>query len=76
MDTRNRGLDRSGRLLTPNLNAIRVLMYLVQYTRLDVPFAINVLARYRSKPTQRHWNGVKHVIRYLRGTVNMDFILF
>ena len=27
--------------------------------------------RYSSYPTRRHWNGVKHILRYLRGTIDM-----
>ncbi|KAL7148007.1 hypothetical protein ABFS83_06G149700 [Erythranthe nasuta] len=55
----------------PYLNAIRALMYLAQCTRPDIAFAVNVLARYSSEPTRRHWNGVKHIFRYLRGTADL-----
>jgi len=30
-------------------------------------FAVNLLTRYSSTPTQRHWNGVKHILCYLYG---------
>ena len=46
-------------------------MYLTSHTRLDIAFAVNLLARYSSAPTRRHWNGVKHIFRYLQGTTNM-----
>lgn len=49
----------------PYLIVIGALMYLAQNTRLDNSFAVNLLARYSSSPTKRHWNGVKHVFRYL-----------
>ena len=52
----------------PYLSAIGALMYLANYTRLDITFSVNLLARYNSTPTKRHWNGIKHVLRYLRGT--------
>jgi hypothetical protein len=55
----------------PYLSAIGVLMYLANCTRLDIAFLVNLLARYNSAPTRRHWNGVKHVLRYLRGTIDM-----
>ncbi|KAK9169357.1 hypothetical protein Syun_001497 [Stephania yunnanensis] len=45
----------------PYLSAIGALMYLANFTRPDIAFAINLLARYNSLPTRRHWNGVKHV---------------
>ena len=46
-------------------------MYLENYTRPDIAFSINLLARYNSAPTKRHWNGIKHILRYLRGTSDM-----
>ena len=55
----------------PYLSAIGALMYLASHTRPDISFSINLLARYSSCPTRRHWNGVKHILRYLRGTMDM-----
>lgn len=46
-------------------------MYLANYTRPDISFDVNLLAKYNSSPTRRHWNKVKHVLRYLRGTMDM-----
>ena len=46
-------------------------MYLANHTRSDISFAVNLLARYSSSPTRRHWNGVKHILCYLRGTMDM-----
>ena len=53
------------------LNAIGVLMYLAQCTRLDIAFAINLLTQFSSEPTRRHWNGIKHIFRYLQGTIDL-----
>ncbi|CAL9001401.1 unnamed protein product [Prunus brigantina] len=39
--------------------------------RPDIAFSVNLLARYSSAPTSRHWTGVKHILRYLRGTTDM-----
>uniref|UniRef100_A0A2N9HZ23 Reverse transcriptase Ty1/copia-type domain-containing protein n=1 Tax=Fagus sylvatica TaxID=28930 RepID=A0A2N9HZ23_FAGSY len=55
----------------PYLSAIGALMYLANCTRPDIAFSVNLLARYSSAPTLRHWNGVKHVLRYLRGMTDM-----
>jgi hypothetical protein len=55
----------------PYLSAIRVLMYLANNTRPDIIFSVNVLARYSSDLTRRHWNKIKHVLRYLCGTRDM-----
>ncbi|XP_075084817.1 secreted RxLR effector protein 161-like [Nicotiana tabacum] len=56
---------------TPYLNAIGVLMYLAYNTRPDIAFAVSLLARFSSSLTRRYWNGVKHIFRYLRGTIDM-----
>ncbi|CAN1250021.1 Copia protein [Linum perenne] len=55
----------------PYLSAIGALMYLASHTRPDISFAVNLLARYSSSPTRRHWNGVKHILRHLQGTQDM-----
>ena len=49
----------------PYLSAIGVLMYLATCTRPDIAFPINLLARYSYALTRRHWNGIKHILRYL-----------
>ena len=55
----------------PYLSAIGALMYLANYTGPDIAFSVNLLARYNSAPTKRHYNGIKHILRYLRGTSDM-----
>ena len=58
-------------LKVPYLSAIGALMYFANCIRPDITFSVNLLARYSSAPTKRHWNGVKHILRYLRGTSDM-----
>ena len=55
----------------PYLSVIGALMYLGNYTRPDIAFSVNLLARYSSASTKRHWNGIKHILRYLRGISDM-----
>ncbi|XP_035838086.1 secreted RxLR effector protein 161-like [Helianthus annuus] len=55
----------------PYLSAIEALMFLTNCTRPDISFAVNLLSRFSSTPTKRHWNGIKHTFRYLRGTVHL-----
>ena len=45
----------------PYLSAIEALMYLTNCTPPDIAFATNLLARFSSSPTQRHWNGIKNI---------------
>jgi hypothetical protein len=44
------------------------LMYLVN-TRPDICFAVNTLSQFMVEPRQEHWVATKHVLRYLRGTM-------
>ena len=48
-------------------------MYLANNTRPNIAFSVNLLARYSPSPTKRHWNEVKHILRYLQGTIDIDF---
>ena len=43
-------------------------MYLVNYTRHDIVFVVNLLARHSADLTRRHWMGAKCILRYLNGT--------
>jgi len=37
----------------------------------DITFVVNLLARYSSSSTRRHWTRVKHILRDLKDTMNM-----
>jgi len=39
-------------------------------TRPDVSWIISKLAQYEQNPTEDHWTAVKHVLRYIEGTLN------
>ncbi|KAM2133211.1 hypothetical protein ACFX1R_003336 [Malus domestica] len=58
-------------LEVPYLSAIGALLYLAQCTRPDISFPVNLLARYSNTPTHRHWNDVKDISRYLKGTTDL-----
>jgi hypothetical protein len=47
---------------------IASLMYLVN-TRPDISFAVNSLSRFMVDPRRVQWIAAKHVLHYLRGTV-------
>ena len=42
----------------PYLYVVGALMYLANYTRLDIAFDVNLLVMYSSAPTQRHWYAI------------------
>lgn len=47
------------------------LMYLYIGTRPDLSFAIQFLSRYQANPGRAHWNAALHVLRYLKGTIDL-----
>ncbi|KAI7941321.1 hypothetical protein MJO29_013395 [Puccinia striiformis f. sp. tritici] len=49
--------------------AMGYINYLAIHTRPDIVFATNLLSRYSSKPTKHHWSLVKHLLRYIKGTI-------
>jgi len=61
----------------PYREAIGSLMYLMIATRPDLAFVVSVLSRYMEKPQQQHWNGVKRVLKYVKGTIpyGISFII-
>ena len=52
-------------------SAVGSLMYLSAGIRPDITYIVSNLARFSSKPTTDHWNAVKRVMRYLRGTTKL-----
>jgi len=44
------------------------LMYLTN-TRPDICFAVNTLSQFMVEPRRVHWIAAKHILRYLKGTV-------
>ena len=55
-------------------SAMSSLMYAMLGTRPNIAFAVSVVSRYGSNPTPAHWIAVKRILRYLRGTVNLELI--
>lgn len=47
------------------------LQYLALLSRPDICFAINLLSQFQSDPREAHWNGLKRVLRYLKGTSSL-----
>jgi hypothetical protein len=44
------------------------LMYVMVCKRPDIAHAVGVVRRYMKNPGKEHWEEVKWIIRYLRGT--------
>ncbi|CAG7852816.1 Retrovirus-related Pol polyprotein from transposon TNT 1-94 Includes: RecName: Full=Protease; Includes: RecName: Full=Reverse transcriptase; Includes: RecName: Full=Endonuclease [Serendipita indica DSM 11827] len=58
----------------PYREAVGRLLYLSIATRPDISYAVGVLCRYNSNPGEQHWNAVKHVLRYLKGSQDLKLI--
>ena len=58
----------------PYISVVGSLMYLALTTRPDIAYAAGVLARFNSNPGLAHWQAVKHVLRYLKGTVDHKLV--
>ena len=60
----------------PYLNAIGALKYLANNTQPNIAFSMNLLSRYSSYPTWRHWNGIKHIFLLSTRKYGYGLILF
>ncbi|GJY00918.1 retrovirus-related pol polyprotein from transposon TNT 1-94, partial [Tanacetum coccineum] len=58
----------------PYANAVGSLMYLMVCTRPDIAYAVSVVSRYLTNPGKNHWEAVKWILKYLRGTVNVGLV--
>jgi hypothetical protein len=43
-------------------------------TRPDIAYTVGVLARHNSNPGQPHWDAVKHLFRYIKGSLDFKLI--
>ena len=55
----------------PYASAVGSLMYAMVCTRPDIAYAVGVVSRFLSNPGREHWNAVKWIMRYLRGTSSL-----
>ena len=54
----------------PYSSAVGSLMYAMVCTRPDIAHAMGVVRRYMNNPGKEHWEAVKWILRYLRGTAS------
>ena len=50
-------------------------MYVMVCTRSDLSHAVSVVSRYMHNPGKDHWEAVKWILRYVKGTVNKGLVL-
>lgn len=54
----------------PYIQATGALLYLAMCTRPDIAYPVGVLCRFNMNPGPAHWKAVKHLLRYIRGTLD------
>ena len=54
----------------PYASAIGSLMYAMVCTRPEIAHAVGVVSKFMSRPGKQHWEAVKWILRYLKGSSN------
>ena len=49
----------------PYASAVGSLMYAMLSTRPDICYVVGMVSRYQSNPGPKHWQAVKHILKYL-----------
>ena len=55
----------------PYCETIGSLMYTTIATRPDIAFAVSLLSQFLNNPGEAHWQAVKQIFRYLKGTCDL-----
>jgi len=69
-----KGAQVSDKAEVPYREAIGSLLYLSLTTRPDISHAVGVLSRFCESPRLVHWEGIKRIMRYLKGTASYALI--
>ena len=71
LDSPQTKVERTEMVKIPYASACGGLMYAMVATRPDIAFAVGVISRYMANPGKQHWEAVKGVMRYLKGTQDL-----
>lgn len=44
------------------------------HTRPDIAYSVGVINRYMERPTVMHYNAVKRIMRYIKGTLHFGLV--
>ena len=58
----------------PYASAVGSLMHAMLCTRSDIYYSIGMVSRYQSNPGPKHWQAVKHILKYLWRTREYMFV--
>ena len=55
----------------PYVSAVGAFLYLATATHPNIAHTVSVLCRFNNNPGMQHWTAVKHLMCYLKGTVDL-----
>ncbi|XP_062119033.1 secreted RxLR effector protein 161-like [Humulus lupulus] len=58
----------------PYAMAVGCLMYIMVSTRPDIAHSLSILSCFMSNPGMEHWNALKWLLRYLKGTAKFGLV--
>ena len=58
----------------PYVSVVGSLMYVMVYTRPNLAQTVNVVSKYMGKLGKEHWQTVKCIFRYLKGTTDIGLV--
>ncbi|XP_070019638.1 secreted RxLR effector protein 161-like [Nicotiana sylvestris] len=60
----------------PYSSVVGSIMYDMVCTRPDISHAISVMSRYMACPSKEHWQAMKWILRYLKGTADVGLTFY
>lgn len=57
-------------LTTDYRSLIALLNFISVWTRPDITFTVNKYCKFMGNPGEAHWRGLKHLLRFMKGTMN------
>ncbi|KAL2642974.1 hypothetical protein R1flu_010561 [Riccia fluitans] len=58
----------------PYESAVGSLMYLMVCTRPDIAYALGKVSKYNANPRKVHWEAMKWILRYIKGTMRYGLL--
>ncbi|GJR52307.1 retrovirus-related pol polyprotein from transposon TNT 1-94 [Tanacetum coccineum] len=58
----------------PYANVVGSLIYLMVCTRPDIAYAVSIVSRYLANPSKNHYEVVKWILKYLKGTADVGLV--
>lgn len=69
------GIEKEEMHKVPYSSVVGSLMYAMVCTQAYITYAVGVISRYLANPGNQHWNVVKWILQYIRGTSKMSLCL-